>query len=615
MRRFLVIAFQLTGIILVITAAFLAVPPQLDTRQRVALFFLGALTGIAALDQLLGLKLKSRWIDISQSIGASFIRGWKDPGQRRLILACLTVFLLLVLGGVFLLLVLGGVSYYFYQQAQSPDKVVVLIAQFNQEGPGTDSYGANRELRECLDTETSQFRYTEGYDYGDPIDIDYLPESIGTREKAESLAGEHQADIVVWGWYVVTETIVRFQSHFLANAIFKYPHENPRDFELGEKRDRGELEWYTMQERLGCEIASFTMGLAYYLLEDWEKAISQFDNALILVVGSSGNCNDLDALVESLVERPDEGMISFLSGLLFLRGNAHLFYADYKDRDQDDPLENLENAIADFNRVLRLPDDDAKYHPYCYYNRGIAYDQMGDIPKALNDYRLALTYDTDDAEFKPRVYNNVGLAHAKRRDFEEAIDAYTKAIHQSRNGYAEAYRNRGDAWKSLGEWEKAEADYKKAIERQDDYARALNNLGDLYADQGELNAAIGYYIQAIVADPHYMGPYHKIGQILDIEGYWELAIINYNIAIVIDPRNPNSHKLRGYAYMHRAESFDNPHGVLSFLFNWVRGNVENAAAEDFKTILSLLGNCDLDDSDCKALVGEANEQLRVLGRQ
>ena len=75
MRRLLLLAFLLAASIVVIAAAVLAVPSQLDIPQRIAVGFLGALGGMAALDQLSGLRLSSLWVAVSESITSPFYKG------------------------------------------------------------------------------------------------------------------------------------------------------------------------------------------------------------------------------------------------------------------------------------------------------------------------------------------------------------------------------------------------------------------------------------------------------------------------------------------------------------------------------------------------------------
>jgi tetratricopeptide (TPR) repeat protein len=74
-----------------------------------------------------------------------------------------------------------------------------------------------------------------------------------------------------------------------------------------------------------------------------------------------------------------------------------------------------------------------------------------------------------------------GLAHYKQGEFEKAIADYTKAIELD-PAYAVAYNNRGIVYHDQGELDKAIADVTKLIELDPAYARAYNNEEKAKAD-------------------------------------------------------------------------------------------------------------------------------------
>ena len=63
--------------------------------------------------------------------------------------------------------------------------------------------------------------------------------------------------------------------------------------------------------------------------------------------------------------------------------------------------------------------------------------------------------------------------------YEKAIADYTKAI-ELRPDYASAYYNRGKVFLGLKNYEKAIADYTKAIELRPDDASAYDNRGKVF---------------------------------------------------------------------------------------------------------------------------------------
>lgn len=106
-------------------------------------------------------------------------------------------------------------------------------------------------------------------------------------------------------------------------------------------------------------------------------------------------------------------------------------------------LDNLDDAISDFNRAISLSLD----YPYSYYERGAAYDAKRDALKAIEDETRAIKLAGDDPAadkfFQERgtAYmrlgsrlNDDGLWDKAKRDFDEAIRRNPK------NGWAFASR-------------------------------------------------------------------------------------------------------------------------------------------------------------------------------
>lgn len=87
---------------------------------------------------------------------------------------------------------------------------------------------------------------------------------------------------------------------------------------------------------------------------------------------------------------------------------------------------------------------------------GVAYaDAYQDIQK----YTAQIAQNHFDAE----AYNERGLAYKNLGQYERAIQDYSKAI-QLNKGYAKAYYNRGNAYKALGNMTSANANFAKARE-------------------------------------------------------------------------------------------------------------------------------------------------------
>ena len=77
-----------------------------------------------------------------------------------------------------------------------------------------------------------------------------------------------------------------------------------------------------------------------------------------------------------------------------------------------------------------------------------------------------------------KSYYNRGNAYRDRVDFDKAVADYTKAV-ELNAGYAEAYYNRGKLYDEAGEYDKAIADFSAVIELEPEHADAYGYRGTL----------------------------------------------------------------------------------------------------------------------------------------
>ena len=129
-----------------------------------------------------------------------------------------------------------------------------------------------------------------------------------------------------------------------------------------------------------------------------------------------------------------------------------------------------ERAVADLNRALDLDPNDAS----AWYNRGIAYDDLGDRDHAIADYTRAIRLEPNDALY----YNNRGNSLIGKNDYEHAMADYDRAIRldreiragllQPRHRLARASRSRAGI-----------ADLDMAIKLDPNYGPAYGRARDL----------------------------------------------------------------------------------------------------------------------------------------
>ncbi|MFZ0134496.1 MAG: tetratricopeptide repeat protein [Desulfobacterales bacterium] len=87
-------------------------------------------------------------------------------------------------------------------------------------------------------------------------------------------------------------------------------------------------------------------------------------------------------------------------------------------------------------------------------------------------------------------------------DVEKAVVLLEKAVQEDPN-FAEAYNNRGNAYRDTKQYALAMQDYNKAVSLNPNLAKTYNNRGNIYFDQGNFQMAIADYEKALALDATY----------------------------------------------------------------------------------------------------------------
>ena len=87
------------------------------------------------------------------------------------------------------------------------------------------------------------------------------------------------------------------------------------------------------------------------------------------------------------------------------------------------------------------------------------------------------------------AYNHRGHVYSNKGDFDRAIADFTKALELNPNDM-EAYNHRGHVYSNKGDFDRAIADFTKALELNPDYASAYLYRGFAYYKEGDLDLAI-----------------------------------------------------------------------------------------------------------------------------
>ena len=163
---------------------------------------------------------------------------------------------------------------------------------------------------------------------------------------------------------------------------------------------------------------------------------------------------------------------------------------------------------------------------------------------ASREFHKGLAYQREADESKTR--------EEKDRYYKNAIRHYAEAIKLKPN-FANAYNNRGNVYRSTGDFDAAIQDFNDAINLGPEKASFYNNRGSSYFRAGDFDAAIQDYSNSIRLDPKDAWSYNSRGVAYFRAGDFEAAVADFSKAIDLDPEDAEIYSNRGEAWLHLKE--------------------------------------------------------------
>jgi len=148
-------------------------------------------------------------------------------------------------------------------------------------------------------------------------------------------------------------------------------------------------------------------------------------------------------------------------------------------------------------------------------------------------------------------YNNQGNLYARQGLYEKAIAEYGKAI-ADQPDYDKPYNNRGGLYTEMGSYDKAMKDLNKAISLNPKYSRALNNRAYLQGKLGLWDKGLEDAAQAIALDSGDATFYDTQGFLYSGKGRYDEAAKSFNKASELDPNLPDPYLHQGQMYEKQA---------------------------------------------------------------
>ena len=142
----------------------------------------------------------------------------------------------------------------------------------------------------------------------------------------------------------------------------------------------------------------------------------------------------------------------------------------------------------------------------------------------------------------PVVHVSAGDLHRFLDEFDEAVLAYDRAIDLYTDQGTDqwfAYYARAISHERLGTWDKAEADFRKALELNPEHPQVLNYLGySLVEEQIKLDEALDKIERAVAAQPNSGYIVDSLGWVLYRLGRYDEAIVHMERAAELEPVDP-----------------------------------------------------------------------------
>jgi Flp pilus assembly protein TadD len=181
------------------------------------------------------------------------------------------------------------------------------------------------------------------------------------------------------------------------------------------------------------------------------------------------------------------------------------------------------------------------------YEKAMLSMKYGLEEESLKYLKQALTMDPRHAP----SYKLLGVIQFRKKDFAEAAAAFEKYL-ELKPDDSEARANLGYVDEALGQADKAEAEYKKAV-ALDGNANACFGLAKLYLAQKRLPEALEYARQRVAKDDNSAAAYNMLGVILNQMGKYAEAVTSLENALRLTPDDVNLSVNLGVAYINSKE--------------------------------------------------------------
>ena len=137
----------------------------------------------------------------------------------------------------------------------------------------------------------------------------------------------------------------------------------------------------------------------------------------------------------------------------------------------------------------------------------------------------------------PALQQQLGVAKYATNDLQGAKEAYEKGVNLE-NDNAIMHNNLGNVYRDLGDYAKAEAEYRRAMELNAKLTTPYSNLASIYQyNLGKPETVLAIYESGIKSIPEYIDFYNSIALLYEQQGLKDKAIDAFKRALKVQPSN------------------------------------------------------------------------------
>ena len=220
-------------------------------------------------------------------------------------------------------------------------------------------------------------------------------------------------------------------------------------------------------------------------------------------------------------------------------------------------LSDIEEAsiYPDFDGFARLHAHNKPYieaDAITYFLRGVEAHQRDDFDDAIAYYDEIISTDPENTSILADIYYNRGTAYSTIGEYDRAIEDLTKAI-ELRPNDPRAYYNRGGTYIDKQFYELAIKDFDKAINLNPDDSSHYLLRGVAHIEKHDYELAASDFSNAIKLNPSDAGAYNGRGTSHYRNADFDSAIADFSQAIQLNPALAQAYCNRGEAWLHLRE--------------------------------------------------------------